>query len=151
MEHDLYSLAYLSRSNADRDGSDLEAVIQDILAAAHKTNSRLGVTGALLVSHGYFAQVLEGTQASVETVFQSIQCDARHRDAKVLYFKPLEKRDFANWSMAFAGSWDQGITPPGVDVRLADQESMAASRIGQDLVKVLKGLIERQELTAARL
>ena len=77
MEHELYSLAYLSRSNAGRDGADLEAVIQDILVAARKTNSRLGVTGALLFSHGYFAQALEGSQASIETVFQLIQCDTR--------------------------------------------------------------------------
>jgi hypothetical protein len=147
MKHDLYELAYLSRNNENR--SDMASVVRDILVVACSTNLRLAVTGALLFSRGHFAQVLEGSRASVETVFEAIQRDPRHRDVNVLYFNPIEKRDFADWSMAFAGLLNEAVLPFNVDGVYANQDSIAAGKIGLDIVKILKALINRQELAGA--
>ena len=92
---------------------------------ARSKNLRLGVTGALLFSRGQFAQVLEGSLESVETVFEAIQLDARHRDLNVLFFQPIEKRDFGDWSMAFAGLLDEEVLPINVPGVYANQDSTA--------------------------
>ena len=67
----------------------------------------------------------------------------------MLYFRPIEKRDFADWSMAFAGLLDEAVLPFNVDGVYANQDSIAAGKIGQDIVKILTALISRQELAAA--
>jgi hypothetical protein len=146
MDHDLYALAYLSRRNAVEDDSDLASMVRDILAVAREKNLRLGVTGAFLFSHESFAQVLEGSRASVETVFEAIQRDSRHRDINVLYFSPIKERDFGEWTMAFAGMLDEARIPINVDGIHANYDSIAAVASGKHLVKVLKTLIDRQEV-----
>jgi len=172
MATDLYSLAYVSHNTIAATGAELEAEIDRILGRARDNNRRLGVTGALLYSAGCFAQVLEGPLAAVETVFEQIQCDPRHRDVTVLHFKPAESRSFAGWSMAYAGARpgaapplaldpalvgsaladpalvgsalaDPGLADPtAVDLALAVPTRNAA---GQDLVAVLHDLIERRD------
>ena len=149
MDHDLYSLAYLSRNCALENGSDLTTAVRDILSVSRSKNRRLGVTGALLFSRGRFAQVFEGSQASVEAVFEAIQRDLRHRDVKVLYFKPIGKRNFGDWSMAFAGLLDEAVLPVNVDGVSSNHDAIATDKIGQDNVKLLTALINRQELAGA--
>jgi hypothetical protein len=150
VEDSLCTLAYISRVTIDP-GSDLKTVVSDILAAARKNNDRLSVTGALLCSGGWFAQVLEGPFNAVETIFESIQLDQRHQDVTVLYFRPLEKRAFGTWSMAFAGLSDPTTGPINIDGLLANPESVDTGKIGGDILQIMKDLIKRQEDTDAGL
>jgi hypothetical protein len=138
MENSLYTLAYLSQANFDESDPDLSVAVSDILAASRRNNQRIGVTGALLLSNGWFAQILEGPAEAVEEIFETVQCDSRHRNAKVLYYKPLERRNFPQWSMGFSGmsvTDGQALTIDG----MADPND-----IGQDLLKILTDLIGRK-------
>lgn len=146
MKHDLYTLAYLSQNAFAECDADPKAIIGDILGVARRRNASLGVTGALLCSGGWFAQVLEGAQNAVEKIFQSIQVDDRHKNVEILYFKPLRNRDFPNWSMAFAGLSDDALASHDIDGMVARPNGIDTGMIGQDIVRILTDLISRQEL-----
>jgi len=76
------SIFYVSQKTVawPDDGPDVEA----ITAVATSRNAILGVTGALISTDHFFAQILEGPEAAVDDVMASILRDARHRSVKVL-------------------------------------------------------------------
>ena len=100
----LRRLVYFSRSCIDALEADLNEEVGRILAVARANNDADGVTGALLFTHGHFAQVLEGEPARVESVFERIQLDPRHCDVRLIEYAPIEARAFGPWAMGFAGS-----------------------------------------------
>lgn len=102
MNEDLYRLVYYSRNRIEGDPGE---AIQSILAASRTNNVKAGVTGALVFNAGCFGQVLEGNRRAVEATFERIQCDPRHGDVSLLAFEPSPGRAFANWSMAFVGTY----------------------------------------------
>jgi hypothetical protein len=81
------------------DGPDIAAITE----VARARNSILEVTGALISTAPYFAQILEGPGAAVDAVMASILRDPRHNDLKVLQEGPRRARWFGRWSLAFAG------------------------------------------------
>lgn len=94
------------------------AEIESILSAARRNNPHLGITGALAIGRGVFAQLLEGKRYAVEMVFEKIQRDERHGEVQVLAFGPADERAFPHWPMARLepGSDDQvRIVPIGDD------------------------------------
>ncbi|HEY0418543.1 MAG TPA: BLUF domain-containing protein, partial [Acetobacteraceae bacterium] len=97
-----------------------------ILDAARRWNLAQGITGALLFSADGFVQVLEGPMAAVERTFERIQCDPRHADVVVLEAGTLPARDFAGWSMAYAGRRPDlrfegfGAAPDGAPMAMLD-------------------------------
>lgn len=111
MSEALSSLGYVSRGTLAGSPEEVAAEIAAILAAARRNNQRLGITGALLFSEGQFAQVLEGPQAAVEEIFESIECDSRHAGVTLLHFHPVAARSFAGWDMAYVGV---AAPPPGM-------------------------------------
>jgi hypothetical protein len=133
MKSDLHALSYFSRNRiVDADGPNRQELAH-ILGTARHNNRQLGITGALLFTEVYFAQILEGPLGAVETLFERIQCDRRHSDVTVLSFHPVASRRFAGWSMAYAGLGD------GAD------DDMAFDEPGHDLVAVLRELIGRHD------
>ena len=48
-----------------------------------------------------FMQLLEGEEDVVQTLFQTISEDWRHRSVEVFYEGTIENRAFTDWSMAF--------------------------------------------------
>ncbi len=66
-------------------------------------NLRDGITGTLCFTRGVFLQVLEGDRSQVNRTFQRIYADKRHKDIMILGFKPIPKRAFERWAMAFVG------------------------------------------------
>ncbi|WP_414645740.1 BLUF domain-containing protein [Bradyrhizobium sp. 27S5] len=94
MSRSEHALIYVSRSNSNVRDSSASEIIRSILARSRSKNAKLGVTGALLFSEGYFCQVLEGDQAAVEEIFNVIECDVRHRDITLLTFRPSTPRRF---------------------------------------------------------
>ena len=73
----------------------------DLLDEARRSNELMDVTGMLLYRHGKFLQVLEGAEATVESLFEKISTDPRHHTCKVLDREIVERREFGDWSMGF--------------------------------------------------
>ncbi len=96
------SLLYVSHmllSPADRDGE-----IARIVAVSCDRNAALDVTGALIATFRFFAQILEGPPGSIEALMISIRRDPRHRDVTVVREELLAGRRFPRWSMAYSGA-----------------------------------------------
>jgi IS5 family transposase len=103
----VFQLMYRSRNRlgADDRGDELA----DLFARSRSNNQRRGVTGALLVSGQWFVQVLEGDEAVVRSLFDTIRTDARHDGVEVLWTEPAGPRTFAQWSMAQVGIPDSDL------------------------------------------
>jgi hypothetical protein len=93
----MITLLYLS--SAGMKFSDVELV--DLLKKARENNARVDVTGMLLYHDGNFLQVLEGEEAAVRSLFETISKDPRHQSVIKLIERPITERMFGDWSMAF--------------------------------------------------
>lgn len=96
------SLLYVSHSCLVRPHDDPE--IAKIIEVSRERNRALKVTGALIATHRFFAQVLEGPDAAIDELMLSIARDRRHRDVTVVRREALPARRFDNWSMAYSGA-----------------------------------------------
>jgi Sensors of blue-light using FAD len=143
---DLHGLIYVSHSNSGIDDGAANDIIRDILTTSRAKNARLGVTGALLFSEGCFSQVLEGTRSAVETIFEAIQNDTRHRDVTLLSFKPTLRRYFPDWSMAYAGVSASPEWVSELEGLLANPSAIDGERSGRHLVELMTVLIREQEV-----
>ncbi len=99
----LHCLVYISIATRKMSDNDL----QTLLEKAREKNEVLAITGMLLYRDGFFAQVLEGELKDIEDLFAIISRDERHRIVFLLYTKPIEKRNFADWTMGFNKSHDE--------------------------------------------
>jgi len=108
-----YRCVYWSRQRIDGAPEQVATEIESILTAARRNNPRLGITGALAIGRGIFAQLLEGPRRAVETTFEKIQRDERHGDVQVLAFGPADERAFPHWPMAHLESSRDGRPPDG--------------------------------------
>ena len=100
----LFRLIYYSRNAIPDSEAPQRAELKGIIEACRRNNPPLGVTGALLFNQTYFAQVLEGDRKAVTETFCRIANDPRHTDLVILEARPIERRRFADWSMAFVSS-----------------------------------------------
>jgi len=141
----LYQLSYISKNLIGGDKQALQLQIQSILASSSKNNVKLGITGALLYSGGYFCQVIEGEQENVETLFESIQMDRRHAEVTVLNFEKVYVRNFSEWSMAFVGIEESmrfditGLKEPN------NKDKM--KKTATNIVSVLEDLVRKKQAT----
>ncbi|GJE02792.1 BLUF domain-containing protein [Methylobacterium isbiliense] len=143
---ELYRLVYASKNLLQRPEEEVAASVVQILEASQRNNARAGVTGALMFNDGAFAQVLEGPRKGVEETFERIQCDDRHGDVTVLQCGPVERRGFANWSMAFVGQSARG---QALWKGLAAESGFDPSRMSGDAVfAMLHGLVLEEEATS---
>lgn len=99
-KQDLFRVLYCSRNLIERTGQKKSDALHQILHSARLRNSECGITGALLFSTEYFAQVLEGPKLAIENTFERIQRDDRHNEVTVLECSDIGSRDFPDWSMA---------------------------------------------------
>ncbi len=106
-----YSLLYVSRTLLTFPGGEPE--VDNIVTVSKRRNAQRGVTGALMSTGTYFAQVLEGEQEVVAGLMASIAEDPRHMRLKTIRTIEEERR-FPGWSMAYtgnAGFVDRHIAP----------------------------------------
>jgi hypothetical protein len=101
----LHHLVYVSA--ATRPFSKPELV--ELLAKARAKNTRLGLTGMLLYKGGDFMQVLEGEEAVVRALFDTIGADPRHGHVMTLLDGPIAERQFQDWSMGFRNLEDDDV------------------------------------------
>ena len=90
--------------------SDAELV--SLLEQCRPNNLKLGITGMLLYKNGNFMQMLEGNQHTVDTLFQRIKTDPRHKDVSEVMVGETEKRYFPDWSMGFCNMDKVAALPP---------------------------------------
>jgi len=95
----LFRLIYVSRP---ADGVDLRET-RKILSVSQENNVRRAISGTLIFNSGYFLQWLEGSRTEVSSLYSHIAKDPRHRDAELLEFSQVARREFAEWSMGYVG------------------------------------------------
>lgn len=94
----MYSLVYVSAATSRFTHDDLV----ELLNQCHVSNARNNITGMLLYNgKGTFIQALEGHQKDIETLFEHIKKDPRHRRVMKLSATEIKERDFPNWKMGF--------------------------------------------------
>ena len=75
--------------------------LRTLLQKAQTRNRADGLTGLLLFTGVRFLQVLEGDDAPVRATYARIERDPRHKWVAPLISRPIAKRQFAEWSMAY--------------------------------------------------
>jgi len=121
----LHRLIYVSRSTAP-DAKEAKRRVADILAVAQGHNAEVGLTGALVHSHRWFAQVLEGEREQVDRLFERIRRDPRHRNVQLLSMHAIRHRSFRSWSMAAAGEAPDHLIRRALE-SLADRRELNAA------------------------
>lgn len=91
----LYRLIYVSDKREYLGLVDL----QDILAKSEKNNTELGITGLLVILDKKFFQVLEGPATAMNTLYEKIMRDSRHKNPRLISYNPIHDRQFTEWSM----------------------------------------------------
>jgi predicted signal transduction protein with EAL and GGDEF domain len=147
-EPGVHRLVYYSRNAIYGLDEEVSGSVGAILAASQRNNARVGVTGALMFTDGFFAQVLEGSLTAVEQVFERIQLDDRHAEVQLLSFGPVERRLFPNWSMAFVGNAERGRQQFGHYAASSGFDFAAVS--GDDMVVHLRALLVDEELSGMK-
>ena len=94
-DEQLWQLVYASAATKGFVASDLG----EILRTARKHNAEVEITGMLLFVDRSFLQVLEGTQAHIDELFERIRNDRRHTRALLLLREAIEQRSFSDWTM----------------------------------------------------
>ncbi len=105
-----FRLIYRSHSLLP-DGGMNEAGLAIILRQARSGNAQRGVTGALMLYDGWFAQVLEGPQMTVEALYAKIKEDTRHDGVRLVEAEPAAKRLFGKWAMAMVAEHHEPDMP----------------------------------------
>lgn len=95
MTEPLYQLVYTSQTKIKCDPDTLAAIAQE----ASTKNEQLGVTGVLLYGGGWFIQLLEGDNKTIQDLAKRIKCDPRHLNYRTVHHQPASSRLFPNWSM----------------------------------------------------
>ncbi len=104
-----YRLIYRSHSRIQTTADREE--LGNILRTSRANNAHRGVTGALLMYEGWFAQVLEGSKENVRQLFDRIKIDPRH-DAVVVHEEGhVAGPVFARWAMADVSEHGQPDVP----------------------------------------
>jgi len=100
---DLIQLVYASRSNLHSysDPSGIEPGIGRILLQSRRNNLPKSIGGVLCFGDDHFFQCLEGQRDQVESLYEVIRQDDRHRDVTLLLKRPVPERRFKLWSMKY--------------------------------------------------
>jgi hypothetical protein len=134
------SLLYVSRSllRLPEEGGAVDAIV----ATARSRNRLLDVTGALVFTERQFAQYLEGPEAAVAELMDSIRADVRHTDLRVIFDKTLSGRRFPTWAMAYAGpsTFVAGHVLTVAEASGPGKEAKAAER----LISLMRQFVEAQ-------
>jgi uncharacterized membrane protein (DUF373 family) len=72
-----------------------------LLKQCRTNNGAKNITGILLYANGTFFQVLEGEEATVNSVYDMIEKDERHKDCTIIERQKITERAFPYWSMGF--------------------------------------------------
>ena len=104
-----FRLIYRSRSLLPGTAVSVEAGLSEILRVSRTNNRQRNVTGALVLYEykEWFAQVLEGSETQVQTLFDRIKKDPRHKDVEIREASAVPERLFGKWAMALVAEHGQ--------------------------------------------
>ena len=105
----MLQIVYISTAQPDFTSAELRKVLD----ASRRNNQAVGVTGLLVAGGPRFLQALEGPDEAVLDTFARIKADPRHRAVVKLSSKPVDARQFGDWSMGF----ELGGVPGVADLR----------------------------------
>ena len=87
------------------------AVFDALYAQAVSHNALAGITGALVFIDGRWAQILEGEQAAITSLFDRISRDPRHERVTLDYVIQTPARLFPDWLMGRITDDDKADIP----------------------------------------
>ena len=93
----MYTLTYESVATNKISGTEME----ELLEKARANNLRDDITGCLIYYKGGFVQLLEGSKEKIETLYDKIKKDPRHKNVTLFSDDEISKRTFPNWGMAY--------------------------------------------------
>ena len=93
----LLRLFYVSKALPSIDNR----AVGEILHISRRNNARRDVTGCLLFTGRFFAQMLEGDAAVVEVLALRIAADPSHSDVRITRRSHATLRLYDNWSMGY--------------------------------------------------
>ncbi|MFW2177898.1 MULTISPECIES: BLUF domain-containing protein [unclassified Moraxella] len=102
-----YYLAYAS--TITRKGWLNPNTLYDIITVAHAFNAKHEISGFLCYGTRQFFQYIEGTEAEIKGLYQSLLTDDRHKKLQILAEGYHPTRRFNQWSR-FGVTFDQFIT-----------------------------------------
>jgi blue light- and temperature-responsive anti-repressor len=94
-------LIYSSSRVDDTDANGFSTEFNDIGEVAVRNNAGLGITGFLICTKTWFAQVLEGKEAAVEDLLAKIEKDPRHFNLTILSRESCSDLVFPNWGLGW--------------------------------------------------
>ncbi len=127
----MHRLLYTSEATFPHSGEAAHEIVEGIAHAAAARNARNGITGALIFVDNQFIQVLEGHEAQLEETFESICCDLRHENVRLIDLFAIQSRMFGDWKMTCLT--DQGHS----DIELCD---------GLQNIRILVGVNAREAM-----
>lgn len=74
--------------------------LRSLLQRAREANLAAGITGCLVFDGQQIVQVLEGSEAAVQALFERIRRDPRHERIRLLWQGTAHRREFADQPMA---------------------------------------------------
>ena len=81
-------------------GPQTTTVTGTILRSAQAFNGDNGITGVLCQGQGVWLQVLEGTYSGVNTLYERILADKRHKNVQTIAVEDITQRRYGAWAMA---------------------------------------------------
>ena len=98
----LYQWVYVSRATFAKERAD--EIISEIVGLSRPRNASLNVTGALIFNGTRFSQLLEGSEAGILELQDSILRDARHEEVTTVQVENGANRLFGDWSLIYSGT-----------------------------------------------
>jgi len=139
----LVRLLYASRATQEID----DALVASILKHSQVHNQEHGITGLLCTySPGnVFIQVIEGGRAAVNSLYNAIVQDPRHRDVTLLDYAEVSERRFAAWRM---GSVNLNRINTGLILRFSERAILDPFAMsGQACLALLDELLSTGAIT----
>jgi hypothetical protein len=117
-------------------------VLTDIQLVSVAKNSALDITGLLIATPNWFAQLLEGPPDNVDQVMVGILADPRHYDVRVVRRMMAMRRRCPRWRLA---RFDRGIfetrhMEPALASAHADKEKLSLRRLDRLIDRMLADL-----------
>ena len=119
----------LTTSESGRAADDIPDIVRD--AAAR--NGLEGITGLLYTEDDAFLQAIEGPIDSVSDLMERLKNDARHRDLTILVDRPIEEREFGDWTMIHR---DRRVSIDAFDDRLR----VSLAGVSDETVRLFRAL-----------
>ncbi|OKL43127.1 BLUF domain-containing protein [Pseudovibrio exalbescens] len=115
-------LCYRSRIHWPALKHDLEAEMDLTLTRIRRINSRVGVTGALILTDTHIFQLLEGPWTAVKHTFECVLQDRRHSHLTVVHNSAHDHQLFCGAWMQFFDLRKDEIRPSQLTHHLAGAE-----------------------------